>query len=224
MSQKTEKLQAHGLTAEDLNQIQYRQTQGEVMATAGENNPHGIPEHERHLVHVKIELVEYDRQTGQKTSTPRTQSFTEAEFKQVKDSGILDGYSVEILSSPADFKVTAGELKKELTTGPLLGQPATATGPEGSVATTAGETLLQTTGSLEPAKVETEVTNQEDAEKENAGDNTPDPNEAPIQVAAPKNLSPKEAKRAQYKEAFGTDAPADFTMAQLAEAIDNKGK
>lgn len=196
------------------------------MATSGNNDPEGYAaqEHERHLIHAEIELKQYNPATGEKQSQPRVQVFTEAEWKQVQDSGILEGYSVRILHKPSGVKLgNEGDLKREQHTGPLLGQQPEDKGPAGSVATTAGETLLQTTGSLE-------------GDHKTASD-TPAPgtqNPAPVntQEDAParttteqrQGLTPKQLLQQQYKAATGQDAPEDFTMVKLQEAIDQAAK
>lgn len=60
-----------------------------------------FPAIEKHLVHVELELEEYDRQTGKKTSTPRVQKFYPDEFVRLEQEGQFAFHRVEILHEPS---------------------------------------------------------------------------------------------------------------------------
>jgi len=207
------------------------------MATSQTNDESQIiPEHERHLVHVRLENKQFDTKSGEKLSTPFNQSYTVPEFKQAKESGALTGYSVEVLSHPDNFKVDLSEPKKM--TGPLLGQAGNSQGVEGSAATTAGETLLQTTGSLESSEIaknagnatmgisaEGDATGNAPATGETgsttATGSTTETNSNTTETAkSQEGLTPKQKLQATYKEVVGQEPDNTMTMVELQAAID----
>lgn len=93
-------------------------------------------------------MAGYNETTGAPKYQPFTQKFTEAEFNQTKGVGGFEGYEVKVLSKPSDYEISQGDLKRQLATGPLLGQASTEKGPAGSIATTAAATLAQTQGEV----------------------------------------------------------------------------
>jgi hypothetical protein len=110
-----QKVLAHNLTAEQLQEIKYNQMHGTVeMVPANVELTHEIPAHEAHCFHVRQEMREYSRTTGDKLSSPRVQVYTQDDWKVVKESRVLEGYTVEILHNPIlGQEVVSPKKKKE---------------------------------------------------------------------------------------------------------------
>lgn len=71
-----------------------------------------VPENERHLYHVKIEVTQFDRTTGKRLSSPRIQCFGPKAFKTLVHTLKLNGYKLEILYDPTEFLAKMKEARK----------------------------------------------------------------------------------------------------------------
>lgn len=118
------------------------------MATSGDNQKVDVDEREKHLVHVTLRMAGYDERTGNAKYGAFPQKFTVDEFNQSLAVGGFEGYEVTIINKPEGYEIQKGQMKRQLATGPLLGQRQMDKGPAGSIATTAAATLAQTLGEV----------------------------------------------------------------------------
>lgn len=67
---------------------------------ANKNSKYQINDFESHLVHVVLEMKQFNQTTGEKESKPFVQKFHSAEFERMISQGGFTGYSVEIIHDP----------------------------------------------------------------------------------------------------------------------------
>lgn len=95
------KVVAHGMSAEELDELKYKQNYEEeidmVEAKNGEDPEYEIPAHEAHLAHIRLEAKVFSQQSGEKLSRPRIQKFYPAELGAMLGRNALRGYTVEML-------------------------------------------------------------------------------------------------------------------------------
>lgn len=114
---KTARLrQAHGLSQEEMLDLQVEQQQAEnstvkeikkkvkVAYAQGESRTaeYSFPAHEKHLVHVELEIPGFDPATGARTSIPWTQKFYPNEYKAMEKTNAFAGHKVTILHDPSN--------------------------------------------------------------------------------------------------------------------------
>jgi hypothetical protein len=119
------KLQAHGLTQEQMVDLQYKQMHNEVEYVPANNaeeikdkyfkefEGHQIPEHEKHIYHVVSETRFFNQQSGEKTSTPVVNTFTKEAFEFHKKHNGFAGQTVHLLHNPELNNIKAKEEKKQ---------------------------------------------------------------------------------------------------------------
>jgi hypothetical protein len=105
-SKKDDKVGAHGLTRREMKDLQRAQAvglQGEIKMIPGNGPDAGsymLPEYEKDLVHVELEIPQFDQTTGERKSKPSTQKFGVNEFEAMKQHNGFAGYTTKILNSP----------------------------------------------------------------------------------------------------------------------------
>lgn len=65
------------------------------------------PQGEEHLVHVKIELKNFDPKTGKRISNPHVATFSEKQYFKVDGDGrnlVRAGYEIEVLHNPQTWR------------------------------------------------------------------------------------------------------------------------
>lgn len=74
-----------------------------------------VPKGEENSYHCLIEVRQFDAKTGERISRPRIQKFGRKAFEYtVRDNLLKQGYTIEVLHSPADWdKQRAAEQEKE---------------------------------------------------------------------------------------------------------------
>lgn len=73
-----------------------------------------VPTGEEHLYHVKIEVRDFSKTTGERLSIPRVQKFGIKEFEtNVYSSLKRHGYAVDILHNPIEWKAYHDALQSE---------------------------------------------------------------------------------------------------------------
>lgn len=95
------KVVAHGMSAEELEELKYKQNYDEAIDTVeaenGEDPTYELPAHEAHLAHIRLEAKVFSQQSGEKLSKPRIQKFYPAELGAMLGRNALRGYTVEML-------------------------------------------------------------------------------------------------------------------------------
>jgi hypothetical protein len=97
MSKKDDKVGAHGMTRRAVG------LQGDVKMLPGngpEANGYELPEYEKNLVHVELEMPQFDQFTGERKSKPSVQKYGVAEFEAAKQHNGFAGYTTKILHAP----------------------------------------------------------------------------------------------------------------------------
>lgn len=96
---------AHGLTAKEQTELHRQQVNEETAATVKGNGPdadgYRVDKAEAHIVHVQLEIPQFDSLTGARLSKPFVQKFGVKEFEAAKENGGFTGYTVNVLHSPA---------------------------------------------------------------------------------------------------------------------------
>jgi hypothetical protein len=110
---KDDKLAAHGLTRGQMKELRHNQALGldtaaMIPGNAPDAGSYELPDYEKNLVHVELEIPQYDQTTGVKKSRPSTQTFGVAEFEAMKQQNGFAGYTVKILHSPEFAKAQLG--------------------------------------------------------------------------------------------------------------------
>lgn len=84
-----------------LRENQLRQMQGKFSKLpANKNAKYEINDFESHLVHVELEMKQFNSITGEKESKPFIQKFHPQEFDRMVEQKGFTGYSVEIIHDP----------------------------------------------------------------------------------------------------------------------------
>lgn len=147
--EKKKRPQSHGMSHEQINELQQDQLSGDVsVSEANKDSSVKIPDHERHLVHARIETKTFDAATGEKLSTPFIQTFYPNEFAQMETDSAFIGKSVEIIHEPESLK------KLEQTTKSTLDDPDSSKTKKEAVKK---ETAKKEVAAKKGKKVETEV-------------------------------------------------------------------
>jgi len=97
-------LQSHGLNQEQLQELGVKQAQGggELKKVAASNEKeYEVFEHEKHLVHARLTISQYDRVTGANQSQEQVQKFTPQEFDRMTKEQAFAGHKVMVLHDPA---------------------------------------------------------------------------------------------------------------------------
>lgn len=120
--------QAHNLTAEELSDLQQQQASGEEQPTVsgnGEEKGYKIPAYEKHLVHAKITIPQFDPATGEDQSTSVVQKFNVQEFKNMTKTQAFAGRKVSVLHNGGDADVESvgakDFLRPQVVSGPGAG-------------------------------------------------------------------------------------------------------
>lgn len=72
-----------------------------------------VPANEKHLYHVKQELTEFDRSTGERISRPVIQKYGKRMFERVVyDDLKAQGYTIEVLHDPNEWLKDEAERKQ----------------------------------------------------------------------------------------------------------------
>lgn len=72
-----------------------------------------VPANEKHLYHVKQELTEFDRSTGERMSRPVIQKYGKRMFESVVyDDLKAQGYTIEVLHDPNEWLKNEAERKQ----------------------------------------------------------------------------------------------------------------
>lgn len=72
-----------------------------------------VPANEKHLYHVKQELTEFDRSTGERISRPVIQKYGKRMFESVVyDDLKAQGYTIEVLHDPNEWLKSEAERKQ----------------------------------------------------------------------------------------------------------------
>jgi hypothetical protein len=106
MSKKDDKVGAHGMTRRQMKELQRAQAvglQGDVKMLPGngpEANGYELPEYEKNLVHVELEMPQFDQFTGERKSKPSVQKYGVPEFEAAKQHNGFAGYTTKILHAP----------------------------------------------------------------------------------------------------------------------------
>ena len=121
---------AHGLTAKAQIELHRQQANEESAETVKANGPdadgYRVDKAEAHIVHVQLEIPQFDSLTGARLSKPFVQKFGVKEFEAAKENGGFTGYAVKVLHSPAfapvmdsvaDAALVALQAKYEAITG-----------------------------------------------------------------------------------------------------------
>lgn len=98
----SQRKQAHGLTADqlvDLQQDQIAESASETSANTAKKET--IKEADAELYHVKLQIPGFSQTTGKPLHAPFIQQYTEREFLQMKANNGFAGYEVEIIHAPA---------------------------------------------------------------------------------------------------------------------------
>lgn len=105
MAKEKDKKGAHGLSAKEAAQLHYLQVNNEatpkVAANGAESGGYKVEKSEEHLVHVELEIPNYDNATGAKLSKGFVQKYGVREFEAAKANGGFTGYATRVLHSPA---------------------------------------------------------------------------------------------------------------------------
>jgi hypothetical protein len=127
---KTKIPQAHGMSPEEMAELQANQNAGNV-ATMKKNKKSGhvINAHEKHLVHAKIQSGGFDPNTGEPSSKPFVQKFDPKEFVNMTKTQAFAGMKVEVLHNGGEDEVEDVEptdyLKPQVVSQPGAGTPLT---------------------------------------------------------------------------------------------------
>ena len=98
--------QAHGLTVDEMKQIQLKQSSGTVeMIPANQNPKYLIAKHESHLMHFSTERPFFDS-TGKRLSKPQFHMLTVKEFERMSNSVKKKGDTVNPENAFSGLKVT----------------------------------------------------------------------------------------------------------------------
>jgi hypothetical protein len=79
-----------------------------------------VPDNSLHLVHLRLQIAQYDEQTGQPLQQPFIQCFWPDELKRMMGTQVFKGYKVDIVHAPEAWEPTIGQL-------PMGGKVRTAT-------------------------------------------------------------------------------------------------
>lgn len=70
-----------------------------------------VPDREKHLFHVTMEIKKFDPNTGDRISRPRVQKFNARMFKFLKEKFEKQGYTITVLYDPAEYLKDAKNAK-----------------------------------------------------------------------------------------------------------------
>lgn len=133
MATTQRKIQAHNLTTEELQDIQYKQNQNEGLPMVKTKDGYKFPKAEKHLVHAEITSGGFNPITGEALGSPRVQTFYPREYQDAKNANTFAGQSVKILHDggadvedvePTDF------LTPQIVSTPGAGTPLTISADE----------------------------------------------------------------------------------------------
>jgi hypothetical protein len=112
MTKLKDKSKAHHLNRHEMAERHQLQASGQelkkIPANGPEANGYMIDAQEAHLVHVKMEIRQYDVNTGKQLSAPSVQVFTVPQFKAMKEGGHFSSYAITVLHAPEFAKATLG--------------------------------------------------------------------------------------------------------------------
>ncbi len=94
--------QAHGLTSDELADVQLSQIAGEEMNTASGSGDkqYKFPPHEKHLIHAQIQSGGFNPSTGEPTGSKYVQKFDPKEFERMQREQAFAGLNVTVLHDP----------------------------------------------------------------------------------------------------------------------------
>lgn len=81
----------------------------EILALTPET--YQVPKGEEHLVHARLEVKKFNSNSGARESIPRIQKFGYKEFKVISHDLKTQGYTVDILHNPEEWKIQQEEEK-----------------------------------------------------------------------------------------------------------------
>lgn len=97
---------AHGLSRKEAADLHYKQINGletdKVKANGADAAGYKVDKSEAHLVHVELEIPNFDQSTGAKLSNGFVQKYGVKEFEAAKANGGFTGYATKVLHSPSD--------------------------------------------------------------------------------------------------------------------------
>lgn len=97
---------AHGMTAKEALELHRKQTSGEdvemIAANGADAGGYKVEKAEAHMIHVELEIPNYDNATGAKLSKGFVQKYGVREFEQAKENGGFTGYATKVLHSPKE--------------------------------------------------------------------------------------------------------------------------
>jgi len=70
-----------------------------------------VPDGEKHLFHVTIEIKKFDPNTGERISRPRLQKFNARMFAFLKEKFEKQGYTITVLYDPTEYLKDAKNAK-----------------------------------------------------------------------------------------------------------------
>lgn len=70
-----------------------------------------VPDREKHLFHVTMEIKKFDPNTGDRISRPRVQKFNARMFKFLKEKFEKQGYTITVLYDPTEYLKDAKNAK-----------------------------------------------------------------------------------------------------------------
>lgn len=70
-----------------------------------------VPDREKHLFHVTMEIKKFDPNTGDRISRPRVQKFNARMFKFLKEKFEKQGYTITVLYDPTEYLKDAENAK-----------------------------------------------------------------------------------------------------------------
>jgi hypothetical protein len=125
---KNKQKQAHGLTHEEMQDLHYKQIQGDIQKVPANNAgdkigdkyfkeefaDYEVPVYEKHLYHVVSEPRSFNPATGEKTSVASLKKFTKKAYEFQKVNHGFDGHTVHILHNPELEDVKAKKDLKQL--------------------------------------------------------------------------------------------------------------
>lgn len=202
-----------------MRQLQHDQHNGNVENdTKGSEDPdYEFPGHEKHLVHAKIEIPQFDPHTGQPLGVPKIQKYSPKVFKQMKETNGFAGYKVTVLHDPKDSGINTN-LNPQTQGGQSLGDRHS----EDNKSKLAGgfENGQNTAG--KPGDEQLEKTGV-------AGNSTSSTQSAGTQGTGGETVVPFDFKKAnkdqltaKYTELYGEAPKPEWTKADLIEMSEEK--
>lgn len=96
---------AHGMTAQQVFDLQQKQIFGEELETiqANKSSKHKVNAHEAHLTHAIIENTEFDSKSGERKSKPSLQKFYPNDFSKMVEEKAFQGYEVNVIHDGAIY-------------------------------------------------------------------------------------------------------------------------